>query len=458
MKVLLIFTLYLISGPVSCSDVIGYLGGAVIIYCNPQKNGVNNTYYFCKTTTKECIEVQTSNTLIHKDRISLLHLPGYSHTPSPVDLETLVVIYRRLSVQDSGLYQCGDTGGWSHDLKLTVERDSCCLGPRIVAGHPGETVTIYCSYPEQYKEDIKFSISDNEYSKVFTVRISDVREDDGGVYYCGVSVGEESIGYISIHSEIQLRVTARTSPTKKPTPARTSPPKKPTPARTSPPKKPTPARTSPPKKPTPARTSPPKKPTPARTSPTKKPTPARTSPPEKPGNESYSTTPSYGPTFDRPTAPRSVPSDKHSSSSIIIITVCVCVVLLLIGGSALVFYRLRCRRTQVSALSRKRPGRSKTDDGDYEIDPLGNQNHISMSPVYQNIKTKPTQPVYESLTPNTNQSDSVYQSLTPTTNQSDSVYQSLTPTTNQSDSVYQSLTPNTKQSDSVYQSLNRNTN
>ncbi|KAI4891634.1 hypothetical protein NFI96_009482 [Prochilodus magdalenae] len=202
-------------GPVSCSDVIGYSDSSIMIHCYHQENG-EHEYYFCKTTTKECIEVETSNTWIHKDRISLLHLPG-----------VLAVMYRRLSFQDSGLYQCGQTGLWSRDLKLTVERDPCCSGSKTVTGYLGETVTISCSYPDQYEKDTKyfyqdvvtvistkvterdrFSISDNRGSRVLSVRISDVREDDGGVYYCGVWNGGGAVSYYSLYTEIQLQVTA----------------------------------------------------------------------------------------------------------------------------------------------------------------------------------------------------------------------------------------------------------
>ncbi|KAI4885155.1 hypothetical protein NFI96_008589 [Prochilodus magdalenae] len=215
MKVLLIFTLYLISGPVSCSDVIGYSGGSVKIFCSHVENGINNTYYFCKTTTK-CIEVQTSNTWINEDRMSLYHSPG-----------VLMVVYRRLSFQDSGLYQCGQTGGWSRDLNLTVERDPCC-SPTTVTGYLGETVSISCSYPDQYERHTKifyrhfipvisttetqrgrFAISEDRRSKVVRVWISDVREGDGGGYYCGVSVGGEPVSYFSLYTEIQLQVTVQ---------------------------------------------------------------------------------------------------------------------------------------------------------------------------------------------------------------------------------------------------------
>ncbi|KAL6482379.1 hypothetical protein MHYP_G00104590 [Metynnis hypsauchen] len=57
----------------------------------------------------------------------------------------------------------------------------------------------------------RFSISDDIRSKVLTVRISDVREDDGGVYYCGVGRGGgESVSYHSLYIEFQLQVTGKT--------------------------------------------------------------------------------------------------------------------------------------------------------------------------------------------------------------------------------------------------------
>ena len=96
-------------------------------------------------------------------------------------------------------------------------------------GYLGETVTISCSYPDQYERNTKtlyrhfipvisttesqrdrFSISEDRRSKAVSVRISDVREDDGGVYYCGVSVGGEPVSYYSLYTEIQLQVTGET--------------------------------------------------------------------------------------------------------------------------------------------------------------------------------------------------------------------------------------------------------
>ncbi|XP_066510845.1 polymeric immunoglobulin receptor-like [Hoplias malabaricus] len=215
MKTLLIFTFSLISGPVCCFDMTGYLSGSVRVYCYHQQYGQNNKY-FCKNGTDECMNVQTQNTWVHKERLSIVKTPG-----------ALTVVCRNLSLQDSGSYRCGETGGWSHDVELKVKRDPCCSGPSAVTGFLGETLTINCSSPEEFKADTKgfykqdgdnviivisttesqknrFSISEDRRSKVVSVRISDVREEDGGVYYCGVSIREDPVSYYSLSSEIQL--------------------------------------------------------------------------------------------------------------------------------------------------------------------------------------------------------------------------------------------------------------
>ncbi|XP_037399164.1 uncharacterized protein LOC108417142 [Pygocentrus nattereri] len=411
MKILLIFTLYLISGQVGCSDVIGYPGGIVEIYCNHHKHEVFNEY-FCKVTPRECLYIDVQNPGSQRGRLSLLHYA-----------EGFLVSYRNLSLQDAGLYQCGEAGGWSHTVNLKVNSDPCCLGSNTVSGYLGETVAISCSYPEEFKRNYKFLlkqdvegftevirtpespetqkgrffISEDRRSKVLSVRISDVREADGGVYFCGVWIRGKSVSYYSLYTDIQLQVSDI---------KRAKGPSSP-------------------------------------------------STPDKPTTTSFRTT---------ATENTPVTSDEeHFSSSVIIIPVCVFLALLLIGGSALI-YKLRCKKTREESgktvkkdsgfFSRQSRTNENADD-DYENDPPRNRN-IVMSPVYQSLHhyTNQSDSVYQSLNPNTNQSDSVYQSLNPNTIQSDSVYQSLNPNINQLDSVYQSLNPNTNQSDSVYQTLN----
>ncbi|KAL6482393.1 hypothetical protein MHYP_G00104730 [Metynnis hypsauchen] len=221
MKIFLILILYLNSGPVGCFDVIGYPGGSVVIYFSHNKYGELDKY-ICRKPLNECAFIksnQARNSWSHEDRLSLYDSPG-----------GLIVIYRNLSLQDAGSYQCGEAGVWNQTVNLKVNTDPGCLESKTVSGYLGKTVTISCSYPEEFETNIKmfykvdgqdftevirtikshndrFSISDDRRSKVFSVRISDVREDDGGVYFCGVGSVEESISYNSLYRETVLQVT-----------------------------------------------------------------------------------------------------------------------------------------------------------------------------------------------------------------------------------------------------------
>uniref|UniRef100_W5LEN3 Ig-like domain-containing protein n=1 Tax=Astyanax mexicanus TaxID=7994 RepID=W5LEN3_ASTMX len=209
-----------ISGPASCLDVIGYSRGSIIIYCYNKLSG--NDGYFCKESTNQCVfleSAQKQNSWDHKERVSLTYGSGYFR-----------VFYKDLSLKDAGLYWCGGTGGWSQTVNLRVKTDPCCLGPKTVIGYPGETTTISCSYPEEFQNYIKyfyklqdpyvsavirtrdtqkgrFSISDNRRSRVLSVRISDVREDDVGVYYCGALIEGNKGSYLPLYTEIHLQVS-----------------------------------------------------------------------------------------------------------------------------------------------------------------------------------------------------------------------------------------------------------
>ncbi|XP_060716991.1 CMRF35-like molecule 8 isoform X3 [Tachysurus vachellii] len=278
--------------------------------------------------------------------------------------------------------------------------DPCCSGTKAVTGQLGQTLMISCFYPVEFEtnpksfyrldgfneaelirtsgteqhQDDRFFISDDRKNKVFSVNITNLRKDDGGLYSCAFTEDMRSFSYQSFFTVFQLQATEVTKDTTENLDGK------------------------------------------------------------------LDTSESAGSTF----------------IIIIIITVCIFVTLLLMGGFILV-YKLR-HRTQDSVPISQRTETNNTA-ADYENNLLHIQN-IMMSPVYQSLtpNTKQSDSVYQSLDTNTNQSHSVYQNLEANTNQSDSAYQSLTPSTNQSDSAYQSLTPSTNQSDSVYQVLDINAN
>ncbi|XP_072513235.1 polymeric immunoglobulin receptor-like [Salminus brasiliensis] len=221
MKIFLILTFYLIPGLVGSFDVIGYSGGSVMIYCTYNNTrGYNG--YFCKGSAQQCVYLSpdvSTNTWDHKGRVSLFAYSG-----------VLTVIYRDLSSEDAGLYMCGETGEWSHTIKLEVKTDPCCSAPTTVTNYLGQTVTISCSYPEEFQNKTKFffkekdqnytevirtsesqkdrfSISDDRSSKVISVRIRDVREEDGGVYTCGVAREDGASNYETLFTKIHLQLT-----------------------------------------------------------------------------------------------------------------------------------------------------------------------------------------------------------------------------------------------------------
>ncbi|XP_026777023.2 uncharacterized protein LOC113530856 isoform X1 [Pangasianodon hypophthalmus] len=363
MKILLIFTLSLISGPVGCVDVIGYSGGSIILISNVYSSSAKSNY-ICKVENRECTDIIRLNT--GKNDFQVERFMLYKNTEG-----FLTAFIRKLKPQDAGMYRMGAGTQRYTDVTLKVVNDSCCAGPKIMNAYRGQNTSIICNYPVVYERDYKyiqkldndsviraildpgsksqnsrFSFSDDRSAKVLSVSIIDVREADDGVYLCGVYNTE--VQYFSYFTEIQLHVRALTD----------------------------------------------------------------------------------------------IPSDVVDlSSSVIIISVCVCVALLLIGGFALMVYKLRHKRTQSSGASSQ----------DNEQAPSVYENDLANLPPYENLNFT-MRLNHQKLDSFTSQSDSTYQTLDPLTNQSDSGYASLTNTTDQSHSHYQCLNTRT-QTNSIYHTL-----
>ncbi|KAF5888460.1 polymeric immunoglobulin receptor-like, partial [Clarias magur] len=224
MKILLTFTLYLISGPVGCVDVTGYSGGSVIIISNLKVDSENSTY-ICKVENRECTEIKRMNT--GKNRIQEEKFRLYKNK-----LGFLTVFIRNLKPQDAGTYTMG-VETLKTDVDLKVVNDSCCEGPKITNAFLGQNTTFICNYPAEYERHYKyikkidndsvvkvirststksqngrFSFSDEKHVQVLSVNISDVSEADDGFYLCGVHKRVSPIGYYSYFSEVLLQVTA----------------------------------------------------------------------------------------------------------------------------------------------------------------------------------------------------------------------------------------------------------
>ncbi|XP_066516658.1 CMRF35-like molecule 8 [Hoplias malabaricus] len=240
MKILLIFSLYLISAATGGSRRMrGFSGGGVLIKCRYETQYTSNRKYFCKGSRLNCadqIKTDVKNKWIDFKRFSL-----FDDTSAAV----FSVMIRDLTIKDSGLYQCV-VGKWLWDsytpVELEVEED-LEIGKRIsVTGHTGERVNATCKYPEfmrsypkffcrrvssgecfyntavkasgEWLNQGKYSLHENRVKNTLSVIISDVREGDSGEYWCGSESGWESDqGYKLYITNITLTVTKQRQPT-----------------------------------------------------------------------------------------------------------------------------------------------------------------------------------------------------------------------------------------------------
>ncbi|MCI4375070.1 hypothetical protein PGIGA_G00104900 [Pangasianodon gigas] len=114
MKILLIFTLCLISDGGASKEVTGYSGGGVLIKCKYGAEFTQNPKYFCKGSSPGCkdqIKTGAKNEWINSGKFSLF---------DDTEFDEFWVMIRELTVQDTGTYQCGVDKSWI-DIYTSVE-------------------------------------------------------------------------------------------------------------------------------------------------------------------------------------------------------------------------------------------------------------------------------------------------------------------------------------------------
>ncbi|XP_017343663.1 CMRF35-like molecule 8 isoform X2 [Ictalurus punctatus] len=70
----------------------------------------------------------------------------------------LTMFIRRLKPQDAGRYSMRVATRSSTDVTLKVVNDSCCSGPNIMNAYQGQNTTIICNYPAVYEKNNKHII------------------------------------------------------------------------------------------------------------------------------------------------------------------------------------------------------------------------------------------------------------------------------------------------------------
>uniref|UniRef100_A0AAR2JII6 Ig-like domain-containing protein n=1 Tax=Pygocentrus nattereri TaxID=42514 RepID=A0AAR2JII6_PYGNA len=242
MKILLIFTLFLISvGGGESERVMGYSGGRVLIKCRYETQYTSNPKYLCEAPwpcmTKP-IWTDAKNEWINSGRFSLF---------DDTRAAQFWVVIRELTVEDSGTYKCAV---WKSGIdvyssvELKVEEDLSYEKSISVTGHVGGSVNISCKYPQShssypkflcrrvgpvncsYETSVKESrrwINDGKLylhddgKQTFTVIINRLTEGDSGEYWCGAeSDWTSDHGYKAYITQINLRVTGTASPSTSP--------------------------------------------------------------------------------------------------------------------------------------------------------------------------------------------------------------------------------------------------
>ncbi|XP_016361879.1 uncharacterized protein LOC107703668 [Sinocyclocheilus anshuiensis] len=221
MKILLIFlTFYLISGQsfsLSSLHVTGYSGGSLLVDSGKLWFRANVK---CMNKLPEWTNIM--NNTKHDKWISVGQFTLFQNNEG-----NLTIYIRDLKEHDAGGYWIGVLYKWGIDMTLHVEEDLCCKVSKRVMVNIGETAYFSCEYSQNHINDPKiifkeekdsiemiysrwkkkerFSISDDEHKHIFSVRITAVTPDDGGVYLCGVWINRDSYSY-SIINNVHLHI------------------------------------------------------------------------------------------------------------------------------------------------------------------------------------------------------------------------------------------------------------
>ncbi|KAA0722676.1 Polymeric immunoglobulin receptor [Triplophysa tibetana] len=216
MNILLIFTFFIISGAVRCFDVIGYSGGSVLVDSQKPWHKNSAKYMHVHDQWEMIIKKNKQDQWIAEGRFTLYCNNGH-----------LMIYIRDVKTQDSGTYRIGVDGQWYIDISLDIKEDSCCGASQRLMVNTGQTANFNCQYSQDYKtndkimyrerkeyievfystwkKDERFSISDNKDKNLFSVRMTDIRSEDTGVYLCGVWLDRDSYSY-SILTAVHLHI------------------------------------------------------------------------------------------------------------------------------------------------------------------------------------------------------------------------------------------------------------
>ncbi|XP_067261116.1 CMRF35-like molecule 1 [Chanodichthys erythropterus] len=210
---LLIFNLLLIMSVVACEMKIltftAYEGGKVEIRCPYESGYETRNKYLCRGECKLSVlkskDIPVESGSAAKDR-------RFSLTDNTTALSFTVTI-TDLRTEDQGQYWCAvKTGFLKKDLYTEIHLEIKHVS--VMSAVTGEHLKITCDYESDLKDNVKFickgrdpsfcktsaikvssekkhngrfSLRDEESAGVFTVKITDLTQEDSGIYWCGAA-------------------------------------------------------------------------------------------------------------------------------------------------------------------------------------------------------------------------------------------------------------------------------
>uniref|UniRef100_A0A096LS13 Ig-like domain-containing protein n=1 Tax=Poecilia formosa TaxID=48698 RepID=A0A096LS13_POEFO len=189
-------------------------GHEVTLQCPYPPNHQNNRKFLCRGSQRSnCADMmkgQIHTGSRYNDRVSCFSISGVIMKSG-----IFTVTISSLTLKDSGSYLCGVQRNSGFDVFTAVELEvkaplSSAAGSIRVFGYEGGDVNVSCPYDRGFEghqkylcnhdcryADVlittsqgssgKYSIHDDKTTRIFTVTISDLRLDDAGKYWCGVT-------------------------------------------------------------------------------------------------------------------------------------------------------------------------------------------------------------------------------------------------------------------------------
>ncbi|KAK3575678.1 hypothetical protein QTP86_033276 [Hemibagrus guttatus] len=235
MKILLIFTLCLISGALVSRYVTAYTGTRINIKCRYEDEYKDKPKSFYKIETDQWsfdrIRTKPDSEWSHDGRFSI-------HDNRSAGFFSVFI--RELNTEDTGTYGCAVVVSDETEIytvvKLNVTEGLSHEKSISETVYVGADLTVSCNYPESHRNDNKFlcnriataacsytltvkenstnvkkghfSLYDDREKHIVTASLKNVTEQDSGEYWCGAEVNWKSDrGYKVYFKRINLEVT-----------------------------------------------------------------------------------------------------------------------------------------------------------------------------------------------------------------------------------------------------------